>query len=188
MALAGIVKAESDITDLGVLSWKTSLRFPAPEGFHPSHDWMELRIFPLANQTNITTVVLTNELLTLHHLPTVLHGPAVIEAKCMSRDGEVGRMRFYKALVRRRPLAGPEAVPVPLHSDEESKATSLAELRFIRQRARDMASPVPAPAGALPIITVVPPPPPLPSATNLSYNAFMKREQAAALTGQRRSQ
>lgn len=168
----------TDPEDLGVLSRKRPIHFPQPTNAAPS-DSLALRLFPLANQTNILSITTTNWLLTVHDLAGFPDGLAIIEAKVVAADGDLGYMRFYRVQVRRRPPAAPTAVPVLLRDEEETTAQSVPALTFIRQRALAR-EPAPAPPGAIRIVPTLRTNAlmgPLPGGSNVVYRPEKRRSE-----------
>lgn len=135
-----------------------------------------VKVHPL-NRFNKTIHILqlTNNLITLSNLYCVPSGFAVFEIQTICNDGELSQTALYEINIVHDKPSAPTIRGVEVN-EEEAKALTLEDLRFIRRRANSTIVP-PLPPGAAAPPLVHPVVPVLPNATNRPYIPTLRRNQ-----------
>lgn len=139
--------------------------------------------------TNLITLTMTNEYLTVTNLAQVPSGPGIMGVRSVFTDGEESEVALYRYDLRRGKPSAPSATPVHIGTTNEVENSLTNRLRRIREGRRTM--PPPLPPGIVGEAQAKAPQPfvrELPNATNWSYSQHLDWLADRAAKGKRRGE
>lgn len=139
LALSLDFAVHSEVPSLGVISPKRAVFLEHPE--RPDFVLFRVELKPEAPPTNVVTLTVTNNLLTITNLIGVPDGPGVLGAVAVFADGEESEMALYRYDLRRNRPAKPVLRSTTILTPPEPTNSLINEIRAIRAAAHSVMPP-----------------------------------------------
>lgn len=142
-----------------------------------------VEFLPDGPPTNLVTLIITNDLLTVDLLKRVPSGRGLMGVRSLYKDGEESEVTLIRYDLRREKPPAPSLTPVGIGTTNQVESSLSDELRKIRSRRVVPMPPMPGVPRQQIVDTFRPP---LPDGTNRSYSQFL--DSLADRKGKRRSE
>jgi hypothetical protein len=168
LTITALSLGASDIPDLGIISPRRAVVLQQHSS-RPDFVSFSVEFLPQAPPTNLVTLTLTNEFLSVSNLAAIPSGPGILGVQAIYADGSKSDLALYRYDLRRGKPAKPSARAVGVLMADEPEKSLTGEITRVREARVILMPALPGQRDVRAASRMVPNRPPLPNGTNRTY-------------------